>query len=113
MPEYSEDHARSSLGPARKSRDFLPPEDSPTLRVRETSARDGMGRDSDCRSDQWNIPAIDLVPAVSSVSALLPAQHGSLQGQVTGRTGECCEASVAPHQDHAHQFQVPGGVVNE
>lgn len=79
--------------------------------MREASEGDGVGGELHCGSHQWHLPAADLMPAVPSLSALFPAQHGSLQGQIAGCAGECGQAGVAPHAHHADQCALPGGVV--
>lgn len=79
--------------------------------MREASEGNGMGGELHCRSHQWDIPAIDILPAVPALSPLLPAQHGSLQGQISGRPRERREAGLAPDPHHAHQRALPGGVV--
>jgi len=79
--------------------------------VREASARDGVGGELHRGPDQRDLPAADILPAVPPLSALLPAQYGSVQGQVAGCPGECRQASLAANPDHVDQCPLPGGAV--
>jgi len=111
VPEHPEDPARSALGPARQPGHVVPPEDPAALRVREASARDGVGGELHRGPHQRDLPAADILPAVPPLSALLPAQYGSVQGQVAGCPGECRQASLAANPDHVDQCPLPGGAV--
>lgn len=93
--EYSQDIAWPPLGTARQSHHSLPYENPFALRVRETSSRDGMGRELSWRSNQWNPSAAHFLPSVSSLSALLLAAVGSVQRKVANVFGERQQARLA------------------
>lgn len=71
-----------------------------------------MGGQLSGGSHQWHLHAADLMPSVSTVSALLPAKHGPVQGQVTGSPRECRQTSMASAASNAHQYSVLRGIIN-
>lgn len=81
--------------------------------MRKASTRNGMGGQLPRRSHQRHLHATHFVSAVPSVSALLPAQHGPVQGQVAGGAGERRQAGVATAADNADEQPKSGGVVEE
>lgn len=111
MSQYPEDAEGSASGPARQPGDLVPPENPAAVRVREASQGDGVGGELHRGQDQWDIPAADILPAVSPLSALLPAQYGSVQGQVPGSSGECRQAGLETNPHNADQCPVSGGAV--
>lgn len=111
LPQHPQDAPRSPPRSPRQSCHLLPHENPSAVRMREASTRNGMGGQLPGRSHQRHLHATDLVSAVPSVSALLPAQHGPVQGQVAWSTRECCEAGVATVTDYADEQPQPGGTV--
>lgn len=111
LSEHSEDPSWSPLGPPRQPSDLVPHEDAALVRMRKASPRDGVGGERDRRPNQRDLLAAHLVPAMPSLSALLPAQHGPLQGQITWSAGECGQTGLAPHEDYVNQFEVSRGTV--
>jgi hypothetical protein len=112
LPKHPQDSPRPSLGPPRQPRHILRHENSAPLRVRETPPRNGVGRKLPRRQNQRNLPATHLVSAVSSLPALLPPQHGSLQGKVSRWFRECLEASLAFNADYVNKFKMPRGIIS-
>lgn len=81
--------------------------------MRKTSTRSRVGRVLYRRQNQWNISTAHLMPSMSSLSSLLPTQHGSLQGEITWRSRERLKASMATNENHVNKLALPRGVVNE
>jgi hypothetical protein len=108
LSQYFENFTRPPPRPARQPGDILRHENPAAVRMRKASARNGMGRKLSGRSHQRHLFAADLVSAVPTMSALLPAQHGPVQGQVAGCSGECLQASVAADPNHVDEFTMFG-----
>lgn len=104
--EHTEDFEGQAPGPAGESCYFVSHEDVAVVRMRETPARNWMGGVVHRRQDQRHLPATDLVSAVQTLSALFPAQLGSIQGEVAECVGECFETSMETDQGDADQLQV-------
>lgn len=51
--------------------------------------------------------------SVSSLPALLPAQHGFIQGQISRCIRECLETSLAFNEDYVNKFKMPRGIISE
>ena len=98
LPEHFENAEGQTPRSTGEPGHQLPHENPVAVRVRETPTRSGMGRDLHSGSYQRDPSAVDLLPAVSQVSALFPAELGSVQGQVAQRPGERGQASVETHQ---------------
>lgn len=113
MPQHSEDAARPAPRSARQPSHIVRDEDTATVRVRKTSARDGVGRELYGRPDQRDLSAAHLLPAVSPMSSLLPAKHGPFQGQVTRCARKRLQAGLAVDTNHAHQLTLSRGAVKK
>ena len=111
LPEHIENPEGQTPRSTREPGHQLSHENPVAVRVRETSARSGMGRDLHSGSDQRDPSATDLLSAVSQVSALFLAEPGSVQGQVAQRLGERGQASVATHQGVVDQQPSSGKAV--
>lgn len=111
--KYSQDDARSSLRPSRQSRHIVRHENPSALRVRETSAWNRVGREHTWRQNQRNLLAAHLMSSVPSLSALLPAQHGSVQGQISRCFGKRLETSLAFNEDYANKLKMPRGIISK
>lgn len=74
------------------------------VRVRETPPRNGVGRVVFGRSNQRHSTAVDIVSAVSTVSALLPAVAGSVPRQTAGFPGKRRQTGLAPYTRTLNQF---------
>ena len=103
MSEHPEDSEGQAPGSAGKSGDQLSHEDVAALRVREASPGDRVGRGLHSGPHKRHLPAADILPSVSKMPSLLPAESGPVQGEVAQRLGERGQASVETHQGVADQ----------
>lgn len=82
MSQYIKNPKGPTSRSARESGHQLSHEDTTAARMREASPRDRVGRGMLGRSHQRHLPAVDFLPAMSTVSALLPAESRSFQGKI-------------------------------
>lgn len=113
MSKHIENPQGQTLGSTREPGDQLSHEDSVAVRVRETSSGGRMGRGLSSRSHKRDLSAADILPSVSKVSPLLPAQFGSVQGEVTEWSGERGQTSLETHQRATHEQSRAGEALAE
>jgi len=104
VPQHPADTARQAPRPARQTDRELPHEDAAAVRVRETPARAGVGRDVSRRPNQRHPAAAHLVSAEPPLSALLRPDARPVPRQVVVVDGCRRQTGVAHSSRTPHQL---------